>query len=168
MIFSGVVENVRGFSAEELVDFFTVHFYHLVMNKKQTVKALSHAVFSIHAHLVIVTKYRKKCITSQMISRLKEIFESLCDDWECELLEFNGEADHVHLLLSLNPKVQPSKFVNNLKTVSSRRIRSEFQPELAKVLWKDAFWSRSYCFISCGGSPLEILKQYIQSHSAPE
>lgn len=116
----------------------------------------------------MVTKYRKKCINLELLTRLKEISESICSDWECELIEFNGEEDHVHLLISLNPKVQPSKFVNNLKTVSSRLIRRDFDSHLKKYFWKPFFWSRSYCLVSSGGAPLEIIKQYIQSQDAPE
>jgi len=136
--------------------------------KTQEIKHLNHSVYSIYAHLVLVTKYRKKCINLILLNRLKEIFESVCKDWECELVEFNGEEDHVHLLLQLNPKVQPSKFVNNLKTVSSRLIRRDFSEHLSKFFWKPFFWSRSYCFVSSGGAPLEIIKQYIQSQDAPE
>ncbi len=103
-----------------------------------------------------------------MLDRLKTIFIDLTQKWECELLEFNGEADHVHMLLSLNPKVAPSIFVNNLKTVSSRLIRRDFGIELAKVYWKKpVFWSRSYCIITCAGAPLSVIKQYIEQQESP-
>lgn len=135
---------------------------------KQPVKALHHCVFNLNYHLVLVTKCRRKCITAPMLERLKIICTELTAKWECELLEFNGEADHVHLLLSLNPKVAPSVFVNNLKTVSSRLIRKDFGEELAKVYWnKPVFWSRSYCIITCGGAPLSVIKQYIEQQAAP-
>ena len=98
-----------------------------------------------------------------MLSRLREIFSNTLEKWEGELLEFNGEADYVHLLISANPKAQPSKLVNNLKTVSSRLIRKDFPEHLAKMYQdKPIFWSRSYCLISCGGAPIAVLKQYIQ------
>lgn len=135
---------------------------------KQTVNTLYHCVFRLHYNLVVVTKYRQKCITAPMLERLKIICTELTKKWECELLEFNGEADHVHLLLSLNPKVAPSVFANNLKTVSSRLIRKDFGEELAKVYWKKpVFWSRSYCIITCGGAPLSVIKQYIEQQAAP-
>lgn len=103
-----------------------------------------------------------------MLDRLKTICIELTQKWECELLEFNGEADHVHMLLSLNPKVAPSVFVNNLKTVSSRLIRRDFGAELAQVYWKKpVFWSRSYCIITCGGAPLSVIKQYIEQQESP-
>jgi putative transposase len=130
--------------------------------KKQELNKLNHSVFLIHSHLVLITKYRKKCITKPMLARLEEILRATCADWDCELKEFNGEADHVHCLISMNPKAQPSKLVNNLKTVSSRLIRKEFKKELRRVFWKPYFWSRTYCFVSCGGAPLEIVKRYIK------
>lgn len=138
------------------------------MERKQPVKSLYHCVFNLNYHLVIVTKYRRKCITSPMLERLRTHCQALVEKWECELLEFNGEADHVHLLLSLNPKVAPSVFVNNLKTVTSRYIRKEFGEELKRYYWnKPVFWSRSYCIISCGGAPLSVIKQYIEQQEAP-
>ncbi len=129
---------------------------------------LHHCVFDIYAHLVLVTKYRRKVIHSAMLRRLEEILGATCEKWGCRLVEFNGEADHVHLLLALTPTVQPSRLVNNLKTVSSRLIRKEFRQRLERVYRKPVFWSRSYCFVSCGGAPLETLKAYIEQQAAPE
>lgn len=134
----------------------------------QQLNTLYHCSYSIHFHLVACTKYRRKCITRPMLNRLKEIFSETLQKWEAELIEFNGEADHVHLLMSVNPKVQPSKLVNNLKTVSSRLIRKEFADHLDKVYRKPMFWSRSYCIISCGGAPISVLKQYIQQQAKIE
>lgn len=102
-----------------------------------------------------------------MLKRLEEIFKANASRWECELLEFNGEADHVHLLVSLNPKVNPSVFVNNMKTVSSRLIRKEFSNELTRVYRQPVFWSRTYCIVTCGGAPLSVIKQYIVSQTSP-
>jgi REP-associated tyrosine transposase len=137
--------------------------------KKQQMKHLFHCAFNLNYHLVIVTEYRRKCITASMLSRLKEICDQLTKKWECELLEFNGEADHLHLLCSLNPKVTPSIFVNNLKTVTSRLIRKEFSEHVKKFYWKKpVFWSRSYCILTCGGAPLSVLKQYIEQQKAPK
>ena len=130
------------------------------------INKLRHCSYNLHYHLVVCTKYRRKCITQPMLKRLEEICTATVEKWEGELVEFNGEADHVHLLLSLNPKVQPSKLVNNLKTVSSRLIRKDFSEELAKTYWgKPVFWSRSYCLITCGGAPISVLKQYIQQQA---
>jgi putative transposase len=95
-----------------------------------------------------VTKHRRKCITAPILERLKEIFSQTAVKWECELWEFNGEPDHVHLLLALNPKVHISTFVNNIKTVSSRLIRRDFGGELAKTYRKPVFWEQNLLCIN--------------------
>lgn len=136
--------------------------------KNQDLKHLYHSIYDIKYHLVFVTKYRKKCINQMMLKRLKDIFQDLCLKWEAELLEFNGEEDHVHLLISSSPKTQPTKLINNLKTVSARLIRKEFQDHLKHYFWKPIFWSRSYCILSCGGAPLTIIKQYIENQKSIE
>jgi putative transposase len=97
-----------------------------------------------------------------MMDRLGEIAARILSKWEGELLEFNGEADHLHLLVSIPPKVAPADLVNNLKTVTSRLIRKEFGDYLERFYRKPVFWSRSYCIITCGGAPLSVLKQYIE------
>lgn len=87
----------------------------------------------------------------------------VCDDFSAQLSEFNGESDHVHLLVQYPPQVQLSKLVNSLKGVSARRLRAEFPDEVISVLWGDHFWSPSYFAGSCGGAPLEIVKHYIEN-----
>ncbi|HBS82010.1 MAG TPA: IS200/IS605 family transposase [Halomonas campaniensis] len=87
--------------------------------------------------------------------------------WEVEVLEFGGEADHVHLLLGLNPTIQPSKLVNSLKTVTSRRLRAEFTEHLAQFYWKPVLWSRAYCLLTAGGAPIEVLRDYIENQDRP-
>lgn len=131
-------------------------------------QTLHHCIFEIHAHLVLVTKYRRKVITAPILERLGCILRETCETWGCRVLELNGEADHVHVLLALHPAVQPSKFVNNLKTVSSRLIRRDFGAEVRRHYHERVFWSRSYCFVSCGGAPLEIIKAYLQQQRSPE
>jgi putative transposase len=103
-----------------------------------------------------------------MLDRLHEIFTDLCAKWECELVEFHGEPDHVHLLVCLQPRVAPSVFVGNVKTVTSRLIRKEFAEHLAPIYWKPVFWSRSYCVLSVGGAPLSVVKQYIENQTGAE
>ena len=104
-----------------------------------------------------------------MLERLEEIARATAEKWGCAVQECNGEADHLHLLLDLTPRVAPSAFVNNLKTVTSRLIRKEYATHLAKYYWgKPAFWSRSYCILSVGGAPLSVLKQYIEQQDAPQ
>lgn len=126
-----------------------------------------HCVFLLHVHLVFVTKYRREVFTKQILDHLREIFSSVCTDFEAELVEFDGEDDHVHLLVNHPPKVAVSALVNSLKGVSSRMIRKKNYPSIRKKLWGDALWSPSYFAGSCGGAPIEILRQYIEQQKTP-
>lgn len=139
------------------------------MSKNVKMHQLFHCNFALHYHLVVVTKYRRRCITKPILERLREIVEQRCKDWRGELIEFNGEADHVHILMSLPPNLDLSRFVNNLKTTSSRLLRRDFADQLNYVYkGKPVFWSRSYYIISCGGAPLSVLKQYVEQQDTPE
>jgi putative transposase len=100
-------------------------------------------------------------LNKQVIEELNLLFTEICNKWEVELLEFGAELDHVHLLIDFNPTIQPSKFVNNLKTVSSRLLRKKFSAHLSQFYWKPVLWSRSYCLVSTGGAPLEVIKKYL-------
>jgi putative transposase len=126
-----------------------------------------HCVFMLHAHLVFITKYRKAALTNEMLISMKEYMEKVCSDFECTLEEFNGEKNHVHLLVNYPPKVSVSKLVNSLKGVSSRRLRVDYAKELDKVYWKGVLWSPSYFAGSVGGAPLSVLKQYIEQQDRP-
>jgi putative transposase len=127
----------------------------------QDLRTKRHVVFSLHLHLVFVTKYRKKVFTQKMYERLKYHFERVCGDFGCKLIEIGGQRDHVHLLIEPLPHTTPSRLVNSLKGVSSRFLRKEF-PELEKYYWKGGLWSPSYFIASCGGAPLDIVKEYIE------
>ena len=129
----------------------------------QQLKSNGHCVFRIIYHIVFVTKYRRKALYHAILTRLREHFARICQNANCELVEFNGEADHVHLLVDANPNIEPSRLVNTLKTISSREIRREFAAEIRKHYRKPVLWHRAYCLISAGGAPLEVLKKYIQN-----
>lgn len=132
------------------------------------IRKLYHCTYALSYHFVFVTKYRRKCLSGAMLDRLKEIVSNLCDSWEGRLVEMNGEADHVHLLLEMNPKAAPSVVANNFKTVTSRLLRKEFGEVLDKVYRKPVLWSRTYFVTSCGGAPLSVIKQYIEQQERPE
>lgn len=125
------------------------------------------SVYSLNIHLVLVTKYRRQVITSDVLQRLREIFDTTCTKWRCTLKEFKGESDHVHLVISFPPDVQVSTLVGNLKTVSSRLIRKEFADWIFKFYRKPVFWSGAYFVASCGGVTLEHLKQYVEQQALP-
>jgi putative transposase len=124
------------------------------------------SVYSLNAHIVLVVKYRKKAIDKLILSRLNEIFTDTLGKWDAQLVEFNGEADHIHLLIDYKPDKPLSTLVGNLKTVSSRLIRKEF-PELSEKYFygKPHFWTGAYFVASCGGVTVEHLKRYVENQS---
>lgn len=131
-------------------------------------KSHYHCVYKLKYHLVLVTKYRRKCFTKAILQRLEEICRELLTKWSVTLEEFGGEEDHVHLMLDMHPNIMPSRLVNSLKTVTSRLLRKEFADHLKNYYWKPVLWTRAYCLLSAGGAPLKILQQYIQQQTKPE
>ena len=140
-------------------------------------KSSGRSVCDLKAHLVLVTKYRRKVISPAMLERLAQLMQHICQKWGCQCIEFNGEADHVHLLFSYYPQMQLSKFINSLKSYTSQTIRKEFPCEVKRVYWderfaeelfprklsrKPVFWTSSYFIASCGGVTVEVLKRYVQ------
>jgi putative transposase len=117
--------------------------------------------------LVFVTKFRHRVFGDRHLARMEEIMRAVCADFETELVEFNGENNHVHLLVNLPPKVAPAKLVNSLKGVSSRRMRQEF-PDLVRHYYRaNKLWSGSYFAGSVGGAPLSVVRQYIEQQNRP-
>lgn len=125
-----------------------------------------HVVYRINAHLVFVPRYRRKVFDADALERLRATFAAVCEDFGATLDEFNGEVDHVHLLVHYPPKVAVSGLVNSLKGVSARRLRQD-RPDLAKRYWSGGLWSASYFAASCGGAPIDVLRQYIEQQRAP-
>jgi putative transposase len=118
--------------------------------------------------LVFVPKYRRGVFTDDILRRCEEIMRDVCADFRAELREFNGERDHVHLLVHYPPQVKLSTLVGSLKGVSARRLRQEYNDHIRKYLWGDHFWSPSYFAASCGGAPLSIIKEYIENQKRPD
>jgi putative transposase len=137
------------------------------MEKVNEVRTGRHCVFRMHVHLVFVTKYRRGVFTKRILEDLRLIFADVCADFEAGLVEFDGEDDHVHLLVHYPPKMSVSSLVNSLKGVSSRLIRKKDYHELRKKLCGNALWSPSYFAGSCGGAPISILRQYIENQRTP-
>ena len=132
------------------------------MRKIKEIRHGRNCVSDLCVHLVFVTKYRRGVLTEEMLLSLGTFFSKVCRDFEAELLECNGEDDHVHLLISYPPKASISKMVNSLKGASSRLLRRDF-PEIQEKLWQNALWSPSYFAASCGGAPLEKIRKYIEN-----
>ena len=114
-------------------------------------------------HLVFVTKYRRKAITSRVWEVMLAAFHEVCTSLECDLVESGYEPDHAHLLVQYPPKVSLAVLAQHLKGLSSRRVRRRRFPEVTSVLWGRAFWSPSYCAVSCGGAPLATVKAYVKA-----
>lgn len=137
------------------------------MARELDIRTGRHCVFALHAHLVFVTKYRHAVFSGRHLVRLEEIMRDVCADFEVQLEEFNGESNHVHLLVNFPPKVALSRLVNSLKGVSSRRMRQEF-PDLRRHYYRaQRLWSGSYFAGSAGGAPVSVLRQYIEQQNRP-
>lgn len=120
----------------------------------------------MHVHLVFVPKYRRGVFDRDALDRLRRMFRIVCADFEADLIEFNGETDHVHLLVNYPPKHSVSGLVNSLKGVSSRKLRKE-RSDIAERYWRGGLWSASYFAASCGGAPIAVLREYIENQRAP-
>ena len=120
--------------------------------------------------MVFVTKYQRDVFTKEILEDLSDIFSGVCRNFEAELAElaeFDGEDDHVHLLVSYSPKVAVSTLVNILKGVSSHIIRKKNYPCVQKKLWGGTLCSPSYFAASCGSAPIGIIRQYIEQQQTP-
>lgn len=120
----------------------------------------------LHVHLVFVTKYRRGVLSERALEVIREAAAKVCEDFQAQLVEMNGEDDHVHLLVHYPPTVALSRLVNSLKGVSARLLRARHYPEVMSRLWGEHLWSPSYFAVSCGGAPIEIVRQYIEAQRA--
>jgi putative transposase len=137
------------------------------MNLSNDLRRGRNCVFLMHVHLVFVTKYRRNVFTKPILEALQKIFQNVCKDFAAELTEFEGEREHIHLLVNYPPKISVSKLVNSLKGVSSRLVRKTGYPTIQQALWGDSLWSPSYFAGACGAAPLEIIRQYIEQQDSP-
>lgn len=122
----------------------------------------NHSVFLLQYHLIMCTKYRRKVIDDEVSHRLKEMFLHIAPSYNITLEEWNHDSDHVHILFRGQPNTEISKFINAYKSASSRLIKKEYQ-DIRKSLWKEMFWSQSFCLISTGGATADVIRQYIQT-----
>ncbi len=120
----------------------------------------------MHVHLVFITKYRRTVFLKHHYVTMREVFSAVCTDFGAILVEMDGERDHVHVLVNYPPSVPVSKLVNSLKGVSSRLLRKKHR-DLLPYYWKGVLWSPSYFAASCGGAPIDILRQYIERQDSP-
>ena len=122
----------------------------------------AHSVFLLHYHLILVVKYRRKVFDDAISERAREIFEYIAPKYHITLEEWNHDKDHVHILFKAHPNTEISKFINAYKSASSRLLKKEF-PQIRQKLWKEYFWSQSFCLLTTGGATIEIIKKYIEN-----
>ena len=124
-----------------------------------------HSVYLLYYHLVLVVKYRRKVFDEAVSLRAKEIFSYIAPSYGITLEEWNHDEDHVHVMFRAKPATEISRFINAYKSASSRLLKKEY-PEIRNRLWKEYFWSRSFCLITAGGAPIEVIREYIESQGA--
>ena len=122
----------------------------------------NHSVFAMYYHLVLVVKYRRKVFDDTISSYAKSVFEKISPSYNISLLEWNHDIDHVHIMFKAQPNSELSKFINAYKSASSRLIKRDF-PKIRNKLWEEHFWSQSFCLLTTGGAPIEVIKKYIET-----
>ena len=122
----------------------------------------NHSVFALYYHLVLVVKYRMNVFDDDISLFARNIFEKIASSYNMTLLEWNHDVDHVHIMFKAHPNTEISKFINAYKSASSRLIKKNY-PEVRKKLWKEYFWSQSFCLLTTEGAPIEVIKKYIET-----
>ncbi|QWI73095.1 IS200/IS605 family transposase (plasmid) [Bacillus mycoides] len=122
----------------------------------------NHSLFLLYYHLVLVVKYRKNVFNDDISDYAKDMFVRLSENYNITLVEWNHDVDHVHILFKVHPNTEMTKFINAYKSASSRLIKRDF-PQVKMKLWKEMFGSRSFCLLTTGGSPIDVVKKYIEN-----
>ena len=121
-----------------------------------------HSVYSLYYHLIMVVKYRRKVIDDEISKQARELFVKIGENYGLTLEEWNHDIDHVHVMFRAKPQTELAKFINAYKSASSRLIKKE-HPEIKEKLWKEAFWSQSYCLLTTGGATIDVIRSYIET-----
>ena len=122
----------------------------------------AHSVFLLHYHLVLVVKYRRQIFNDEISNRAREIFEYIAPNYNITTEEWNHDKNHVHILFKAHPNTEISRFINAYKSAGSRLLKKEF-PQIRQKLWEERFWSQSFCLLTTGSAPIEVIKKYIES-----
>ena len=122
----------------------------------------NHSVFLLYYHLILVTKYRRQVIDDEISDFAKDTFIRISESYHITLIEWNHDKDHVHIVFKAQPKTELTKFINAYKSASSRLIKRDF-PRVKQFLWKEMFWSKSFCLLTTGGARIDLIKKYIQN-----
>lgn len=135
------------------------------MNKRKMLPGYDrnqHSVYLLYYHLILVVKYRRQVLDDDISERAKEIFSYISPKYGIVLEEWNHDIDHIHIMFRAKPATEISKFINAYKSASSRLLKKEF-PRIREKLWKEYFWSKSFCLLTAGGAPVEVIREYIES-----
>ena len=122
----------------------------------------NHSVFAMYYHLILVVKYRRKVLDDSISNYARSIFEKIAPSYNITLLEWNHDVDHIHIMFKAQPNSELSKFINAYKSASSRLIKRDY-PEIRRKLWKEYFWSQSFCLLTTGEAPIEVIRKYIET-----
>ncbi|MCD5113144.1 IS200/IS605 family transposase [Enterococcus faecium] len=121
-----------------------------------------YGLYLLYYHLILVTKYRRQVIDDEISEHAKTTFERISESYHITLVEWNHDKDHIHIMFKAQPKTELTKFINAYKSASSRLIKRDF-PKVKQFLWKEMFWSKSFCLLTTGGAPIDVIKKYIQN-----
>lgn len=122
----------------------------------------NHSVFAMYYHLILCVRYRRKVFDDEISEYARNIFEKIAPSYNISLLEWNHDVDHIHIMFKAHPNSELSKFINCYKSASSRLIKRDF-PEVSQKLWNEYFWSQSFCLLTTGGAPIEVIRKYIET-----
>lgn len=124
----------------------------------------AHSVYTLNYHLVQCIKYRRKVLDfAEIIDELKSRTHRIAESYGIDIITIETDLDHVHILFTAKPQTDLLKFINNWKSATSKALRNKFKDKISKKLWKNVFWSGSYCLITSGQVTLDILKKYVES-----
>lgn len=133
---------------------------------RTTFHKASHSAYSIHLHIYLVTRYRRKFLTQSIAKLIAETVHGICEKNKSELLEWGVEPDHIHFLVSLHPDNNISQLVKSFKSVSTKVVIAKFPQEFQRTYSRGrSVWGRQKGIVSCGGAPLEIVKEYVRGQA---
>ena len=138
------------------------------MTEKDNWRSGRSVVYKNTVHLVFVTKSRKPVFSDALLKVVETTIRETCIQMNSELIEFNGESNHVHLIASVHPKYSLSNFAGKLKGKSSYVLRRDYFEDIKMALWGSHFWSPSYCVVSTGGASIDIVIEYIKNQARPD
>ena len=123
----------------------------------------SHSVYSLNYHFVQCIKYRKKVLNNEkIIDTLKTQINNISETFEVNVVSIEPDKDHFHMLFKCKPTLEIPKYINTIKSITSREIQRNY-PEIKTQLWKGVFWSPSYFLATSGQVTLDVLKSYVDN-----